>query len=731
MPIAGTCDLTARVVAPAGQIATLVATVNDGTTPATLVGTVSGTRLDSFDLRTICTGLRVVLDGADVTADLVGPVTLRESLDNPLRSASFALVGRRYSPVVTITTWTRTPVEIWFRQGVPGNIDEHLELRGYVDSCSSSADGVYSIEVGDLGLWYVKAGVCLEYQPFAGKRRGQICREIAAAAGIAVTDIPDGALYRKSYETAGGRVYELVAEVGEPEGWFWRTDNHGTLVAYTAELGEPPAAPDHVWHLADLDAPPRISPPEDMPSTWIVRGSSAVYWESEGLRTEVSEVRIYAPYAPLGAVERQLSDGSRQPMSPSSVVSERLVSLVREEATFRGELLIRRTTTEWGWYNPAHATLSTSAGGSLGAGPGPDGLYYLTVYIDSSGRAVTWIVERFVETSREIEAPSYDADGTLLATETSIYRWHRRTQAVRHASSPDFTVHGSVIGDDNVSYRDFAAGRIEDYGRAERRVITYEYAASGAEQREIEETYGFYAPRSSVEPTSPYYVVYGGTGQVDLTADRRRTERRERRQHLDASGRLQGETEVTSAWYAHPMPQGEHDWGNSQRSNADEESFRVTERRDRRFRARGPGSYEEETLREDGSRDREIRAGSPPLPRYRASAWTRLVQEAIEIIWDNDVLRAWFGSEARVLSNEHIQSDAEARAFLLRQIRRELAHEITVSRPETLARPGQTVHLIDPSQGIDDRCLLVSREVTRHPSTGEATGRYVLELPII
>jgi len=731
LPIAGTCNLTARVVAPDVRIATLVAAVDDGTTPATLVGTVSGARLDSFDLCTICSGLRVVLDGDDVTADLVGPVTVRESLDNPLRSASFALLGRRYSPVVTTTTWTRTPVEIFFRQGVPGQVGEHLELRGYVDSCSSSADGVYSIAVGDLGLCHVKAGVCLEYQPFAGKRRGQICREIAAAAGITATDVPEGALYRKPYQTAGGRVYELVAEVGEPEGWFWRTDNDGALVAYTAELVEAPAAPDHVWHLADLDAPPQISPPEDVPSTWIVRGSSAVYWESEGLRTEVSEVRIYAPYAPVGAVERQLSDGSRQPMSTSSVETERLVSLVREEATFRGELLIRRTTTESGWYNPAHGTLSTSAGGSLGGGPGPDGLYYITVYIDSSGRAVTRIVERFIETSREIEEPAYDTDGTLLAIETNIYRWHRRTQAVRHASSPDFTVHGAVIGDDNVSYRDCGDGRIEDYGRAERRVITHEYAASGAAQREIEETYGYYAPRSSVEPTSPYYVVYGGTGQIELTANWLRTGRRESRQYLDASGRLQGETEVTSAWYAHPMPQGEHDWGNNKRSNAAEESFRVTERRDRRYRARGPGSYEEETIREDGSRDREIRAGSPPLPRYRASAWTRLVQHAVEIIWDNEVLRDWFGSEARVLSNEHIQSDAEARAFLLRRIRRELAHEITLSRPETLARPGQTVHLIDPSQGIDARCLLVSREVTRQPSTGEATGRYVLLLPLL
>jgi len=730
MAIVAELTLTGTVVPSGDPPATLAGVVDDGRTPATLTAAVSRVRVARYDSATVYYGVRVVLDGTDVSADLLGPVTITESLDNPLVSATFTLAGRRWSPALTVATWTRTPVEIHLAQGPAADVEELPELRGYVDTCSSGADTTYKIEVADATLRYIKVGVCVSYEPLAGKTRGAICRQVAAAAGITATRIPDGARYDKPVDTEGRPVFDFLGEFGATEGWYWRMTPDGTLQAYTAKLREAPYAPDYVWRLEDLDGPPVINPPQDVPSRWIVRGASAVYVDELGLRHEVTETIVEAPYAPVVAAERQETDGSRTPVGETGPAVLREVSRVREEAVLRGDLLISRTTTERGWYNPAHGVCSTTAGGgSLGGGPGPDGLYYLTSYVTAAGKFVTHIAERYLEISRRVETPDYDVDGTLAASHVEVHKWYRRTEAVRAASSPDFTVHGAIVGDDNESYRDHGSGRIEEYGLAEIHDVAYEYGPEGAVIREVEESQGWYAPRSSVNETSPYWVLYSGNGQTELTANRRLVHRKTKVLHLDASGRLKGDTEVTEGWHAAEAPAGDHDWGNT-RSHSAEEEFRVTDRRDRQFNVRG-WNWFEEVVEEDGQRTTQVKSGSPPMPRYRESAYTRLVQDPLELVWEDETLKEWFGHEVLVLSSEYVQSNDEAREYLLRTLRRKVSLEIEVSRPETMARPGDTVRLIDPSQGLDVRALVVQREITRDLTTGTATGRYLLEVPLL
>jgi len=60
--------------------------------------------------------------------------------------------------------------------------------------------------------------------------------------------------------------------------------------------------------------------------------------------------------------------------------------------------------------------------------------------------------------------------------------------------------------------------------------------------------------------------------------------------------------------------------------------------------------------------------------------------------------------------------------------RRATALRVDVIRAETTARPGDTVHLVAPAAGLDHRALLITRERSRNALTGEATGRYGLEI---
>lgn len=737
VPIAGSLllhglverDAADRAVVLSGWVEDLRAT------EPTLVGTVDRSRIEAFDADITRSGVRVFLDGADVTDDLVGEVETVENLDSHLKTASFELQGRQYSPYLTTRTWTRTPVRIVWQQGEgEGPVLEHDELVGVVESCNQTgADQVWQIQVADSGLLVQEAEVCFETEPFAGLTRGQIARSCCAAVGHELTDIPEGAVYRKPFQAGSRRLFEILAPWGEPEDWYWRTDPDSTIVAYSARLKTDPEAPDHVWRAADLYEPPEVVPPRKVPSRWIQRATSAVFYDEVGVTTEYNVFEIREVYRPIAAVGQQNSSGEVVPVSVSSAAALRVRRRIVDQVQRRGDKPIRQVTTEKQYFNPSAGKWSTN-GGPLGEGPVGDGYYHLSgVYVDEEGQYRAWIIEKFVETGRREQRWLYDTEQNLVSLTQRTSSWFRRTQGVRQASVDELNVVDAVVGGDDRSYRNVGAGRIEEYGLSKVEEASYTYDTErGHLHIEDLSHRTYYGPRATIDPTKGYYVLADGTGQSGLVANWREKWRQVRVHRVDGEGRSRGYDDLLFAWIWTPATEavlGALDWGDAW-AIQEVERFGLSRIESQEIVTLGD-SYLEVTYPHDGPRQETRRMGRPPLPRYLTSPWTRLLQEPLEVVYDDPAIEAWFGRSLRVLDHPYVQTVEEAERLILRELRRLLSRQVTVERPETLARVGDTVELLVPSSGIAHRLLIVERRPRRDPRTGAARATYVLEDPLL
>ncbi len=704
--------------------------------PPTLSGTVSTEVRRSYDgatsgtwAGTIYTGVRVVLAGVDVTADLMGEVTIEDSIDSHLRQATFALEGRAYSPAVTERTWTRSPCQVYFRQGPPGSVREVLELDGYVETCQGAGDGSFGVTAVDAGILYNKAGVCLGVAPHGGLTRGQVCESLAAAAGVGATDIPAGAPWAKPFETAGRRLYELLSELGAPEGWHWRTRPGGVLEAYVPRIKSAPEPADHVWPAGDLLARPQIEPPRDVPSRWLVRGAAAVLIDELGFATEVTKIEVEDIYAPAAAVLEQDSAGVITPVTFYSPAIPRVVSRINDQVTRRGGRVERQSTVEHGWYNPPRGKWSTDGPGSLGAGPiGTEGYYYKAAYIDADGGYRAWTHERFIETGRRDQDYFYNDAGDLTGITVATRRHRRERRAVRRSTSTTADIAATDVGDDDMSYSSQIDDAIESYDLAEVQQAAYVYDPSGPAVLETLDSQTVMSPRAAIDPTQNHFILADGTAQEEITATLQLSHRQQRQHLVDSSGRLKGQVDREYEYVVRPVVGGPWDFGDV-RANRDVARFRQSHQETREIQVLDADSYL--VVVYTGGRRQETRhMGQPPLPRYLKSPWTALIQQPFEVIVDDPVLEAWFGFERRVIADDYVQSSAEARAMIERRLSRLLAHRLTVRRAETAGELGDTVLVSDPLQGIALRALIVARRRRRVPLTGEASAEYTMESPL-
>jgi len=729
MPVAATLELSGSVI-PSGDLAATFLGTIDGAIggEATLAGTVDRTALERLDASVSLFGVRVTLGDRDVTADLVGSVTVERSIDEPLCRAAFTLDGRRFLPTTTETTWTRTPVSIYFLQGPPGDVAEHLEFEGVVDTCQVGADRRVQVEVMDRGELFARLPLCFELEPLAGLTRGEIVRQLAGRVGLGA-DVHDGAVYSKPVHTGGAHLFDFLGPFGEPEGWHFRVEGD-QLIAYSPELRRAPETPDHVWHVGELDAHPSLTPPTDVPSRRVLRGTTAVELGEAGLETSVTETEITGLYRVKEAIWRQQTDGSLAPVVTTSREAVQPISRLRDELTRRGDQPVRQVTTEWGWYNPAAGKWRTPF---TNEPPGliEEGYRYTEAWIDTEGRYVSWRAERWVEIGRRVQTWRYDAEGNAVELVVATSRWHRRSRAVRRTSGVELRG-GAAVGDDDKSWAivgPVKESTIEIYGQAETQVVAYAYdPETGAVRTEDQVSSGYYSPQAAIDPALGYWLLSDGTAQTEEEAGWRQVSRQTKRNLLDASGRLQGEVTLHYGHFAPQAVSGVRDWG-SFRSNAEEESFGLLRTEQREIRTESEGSYAEVEYSE-GERRESLHLGAPPMPRYRSSPWTRLVQAPLEVELESPVLRAWFGPAVEIFEHPHVETPEEGLALLERRFDREVSHELQVWRPETLADLGDTVELIDPELGLRHRALVVALRKVREPRTGRATGEYTLEVPL-
>lgn len=740
MPIAATAFLSGTMT-PSAMSAKGACSLTPGQSPGAeglLEGTVSRDAIDSVDGPSICYGYRIRLDGEWIPReDLVGPLEIEEGIDTHVTLFSFGLAGFHYSVAATTRTWTRTPVEVWATTGRPGALRELCRAAGYVLTCEQpdSREPVVRVSCADDATLYDRWELCFEIPPSAGLTRGEICAEAVQDAGIPAWDIPAGSVYSKPVQAVSGRLFDWLKALGEPEAWSWRfRPSDRVLEAYVARLRTAPEPPDHVWQLGDVVSID-TAPPKDVPSRWIVRGTGLVLSDESGITTRITRTEVEEIYALKVCTQMQLPDGSVIPTGlAEEPEAERVTSVIEDQQRERGGKTIEQLTREWGWYNPAAGKLRTPGAGEP-AGPVEEGFYNSQAWIDPDGDLRVWPREAFVQVGERRQVPTYDPAGTPISTRTETHSWHRKTMGVRSALSATLNVVGAAVGTDGQSYFVFEVSltsvqRIEAFGLSGVDDVTYEYhPTTGAARREVQESFGYVSPRTAVEGV-PWYVLYDGTGQRDLVAPWGLRRRQTTLNLLATDGHLLGKVETTAGYRALKRVSGAYDWGDF-KSNLQQESWGNLKRVNTQYNVLSEDSYEEIVEDAEGRRTPRLISGRLPLPRFQTSPWTSLVQQPFERVLDDTTAEAWWGFSRAVVDSEYVQSVDEARDVAVRRRNRLLAHQHQVTRPRTLARPGDTVLLVDPRSGIHGRCLVTQlRETWDLAPRTQVLATYTLEQPL-
>jgi hypothetical protein len=707
-----------------------------GASTATLIGTVQRTAVESLTGPSIAYDLAVRLDGRWIPpADLLGPFEFDASIDTVVSLFSFGLTGRRWSVEATSKTWTRTPVEIWATAGPIGAVRTWLRAFGTVVSCeqTSGLEPTLRVHCADPSQLTAGLELCEEIPAGAGLdplTRGTICRRILNDVAGLAADVPDGALITKPVVTDSRHLWTWLRDFGEPERWAWRFRDPSTVEAYPVALRQPPEPPDDVWTLAGVVSI-ETAPPNHVPSRLVIR-STEVVGAGDGLHVETTRTEVKALYAARQAVAMQHADGTIVPVSVSDTPPPQTLQTISilevEQHTLAGRL-VTQITREWGWYNPRAAKLR-----SLGFPPGPveDGYYWAEAFVDEDGRYRTWRQEAFVQTGEKRETPTYDGDGTEIARRTETSRWHARTMGTRSVGSDHPSVLGAGVGDDGISYYPFQTALsallvLEAFGLAQVDEISREFGDDGAELARTQTTQAWYSPRTAVTGV-PWFVNYSGSGQRDLVAPFQEVARRTTRNRL-IGGLLSGTLETTQTFAAPRRPGGFYDFGDH-KSNVLSETLTTTGIKTTTYNVLDDNTYEEVLDDGAGAQTRTV-MGRPPRPLYRASAWTQTLQTPIEILLEDPVAESWWGPATEIVTVEAAQTREEALSVALWRRSRKLAFTHTVIRPPCPIRPGQTVLLLDPRQGLSHRCL-VTQQTERWilAPRPQILATYTLEQPL-
>lgn len=723
MPVAFEVTFSGRLQASADTWGTFQGEVaNDEYPAATFTGSVSHAGADSWDGPTIGTKVRVKLAGNWIPdADLVPDFKGRRSIDTHTATFSFAVRGKRYSIFRTVTTWTRVAVEVYLDHGEPGAVIVAAtpQWAGYVVKCDQEGGPgpTLRLQCRDRACLYDRFEACAEVEPLAGYTRGEIVRLHLEAAGITEVDGPDGAVYNKAVQWTNKRLFQVLGPFVEPEGWHMRFRPDGTFEFYTAALKVAPQAPDAVWHVSELSAPPKAIPPENVPSRMVLTGSAVKLSDELGVETTLTRTEVKALFSPVVATDRQDNAGVVAPTGLTEIPEAlRLVSRVTDQVVKRGNEVLSQTTVEEGWYNPAGAHKVSSGGGTYA---------FVERYITGEGDFVAWTMQKFHEIGRREARHFYNLNGDLVSSTIDTSKYHRRTRGVADvASYPTHNIAASYLYQDDQSY--FEA--IETYGVSERQVVRLEYdATTGGQLAEEQDSYRWYSPASAIDGDPGWYVLFNGTGQKDLNASFMLVETRRRQNILSRETLLRGEQEVIYGFSAPRKADGSFDFGDF-KSNFDEAVMRFARIESTEYNVLAEDQYEKVTYTPEGGRVARVFQGTLPITRYTQSVWTRMVQEPLEVTIDDPTAEEWFGYASEVFSHDYVQDTAEAMRVLQAKRRRAMSYKIEVQRPATGQREGDTILLIDPDQGIFGRCLVVDVEPAWDGIGAEEV--YRLEMPL-
>lgn len=708
-------------------VATLAVTVtNPAVTEHTLICTVSRALQDSYLGTANFHRLRVKLAGDWLPDEDLGPVEIREDLDSHSATADVTLYGAAYSLLATTNVWARVAVEIWLEHGQAGALVEEIRFAGTVSTCDQEGGPCTVVVRCSDAAHLDQADVCLEVEPFAGLTRGAIVEIAAAAAGIENISVPPGAVYEKPMQAVGTNFFSWLREWGEPEGWHIRRvpDNVERWEVWKPELITAPREPDAIWGPGVWEQL-RSVPAEPSPSRWVIYGTGAVSVDEQGLTTTVTRTIIERPYAPPVAVSRQLSDGSivSTGISGETPTLRKVVEIIDEVGKV-GNTLVQQFTTEYGYRNLAAPKWRTPTGGTA-----PGGYTYTPALIDDEGNYVVWPKAKWIATGWRFVYPKYTDAGDPTTVTTRIYGWGRRTKGVQTVGGGGVTE--SYVGDDEQSYDDqpdwssATIVSIEFFGLLEEQRLFYTYSSAGVVTLEEVDTYGYRAIKGAID-VGGHFLLHDGTAQTEIVANWRRW-KRQSVSHIIENGLTRGAVETEETYLAPPKIGGTYDWGDFE-ANVSSERFQITDRRNVRYNLLTEDTFEEIVTDSSGTRMPKKVFGRLPLPRFRLSAWTKLVQAPIEVTYVDEDALALFGPRREVIDHPYIQSAEEALWIVRLRRSRLLAHRHEVPVPISPLRKGATVLLVDPSTGLNHRCMV--QRLAERWNGPSAFATYTLEQTI-
>jgi hypothetical protein len=206
---------------------------------AEFFATLDGTVLAGFSARHVWRRVNVSLGYEDVVP-LVGTVTVEESLDDPIPTASFEILSDRVAQHDPASWgYGDQDVAITFYAGTkPASLTAWLAFTGWTDSRSNA--GLYKARgpfrcVGSAAAWAGNPG-CIRVGPFRGLTRGALLAAYVTSTGGTILN-PDilslGAVVSRPVEINGPTALEVARRFGEIERWLPRVTAEGALELVT------------------------------------------------------------------------------------------------------------------------------------------------------------------------------------------------------------------------------------------------------------------------------------------------------------------------------------------------------------------------------------------------------------------------------------------------------------------------------------------------------------------
>lgn len=261
-------SVTRSAAADPGTLALSLA-VDDASGFAEFLVALDASVLAGFSGRTVWRKSKVEI-GYEPVLPLVGTISIDESVENPISSASFEVLSNRVAQNDPAPWgWGDQAASITLYAGKkPATMAEWLAFEGWTDSRSNG--GLYKARgsfrcVGLAASWAGTPG-CIRVGPFRGMTRGALLAAYATSVGtsIANDDIADlGAVVSRPVEINGSTLLEVAQRFGEIERWIPRVTTEGALeiVTFDSILTDEPVFTFDPTNYLTIEEQPVESPP--------------------------------------------------------------------------------------------------------------------------------------------------------------------------------------------------------------------------------------------------------------------------------------------------------------------------------------------------------------------------------------------------------------------------------------------------------------------------------------